>query len=185
MFYRLLLLAVPVLLRQYQTTKATIKGGAKKEIIGGMPSVITWLITYLMLLGLVIWRLIDRPFTATCWIGYIIFWLAVILRALAFRALKGFYTEAVVIRENHRVVRDGVYRYLRHPLHLGLWFEMLGLTVMSATWYSLPILLSALITLLLRNRNEEYLLEQYLGNEYRAYRQTAWDITDLVFRFRD
>mgnify|MGYP001560227816 CR=1 FL=1 len=180
MFYRLLWLVVPLLLRQYQTTRAIGKRGAKGEIIEGLPSVITWLITYLVLLGLVVRQLADQSLTWRFWIGYIVFWLAVILRWRAFRALKGFYTEAVVIQRDHRVVSDGIYRYLRHPLHLGLWFEMLGLAIISVSWLSLLPLALALAALLLRNRNEEYLLEKHLGDEYRRYRQTAWDITDLI-----
>ena len=184
MIYRLLWLAAPLLLRQYQTTRAIGKRGAKKEIIGGMPSVITWLVAYLILLGLVIWRLAEESLTAWSWLGYLIFWFAVVLRSFAFSALKGFYTGAVVIRRDHRVIREGIYRYLRHPLHLGLWLEMAGLSAISETWYSLPILLLALVTLFLRNRNEERLLEKHLGATYREYRRTAWDLIDLIPRFR-
>ena len=184
MLYRLVLLMIPVIVRQYQTTKAVRRGEAKKEIIGGRPSVVVWLFAYLTLLGFAIKQLATQPLTWWFWVGYVVFWAAVILRWRASRSLKGFYAEAVVIQDDHRVVREGIYRHLRHPLHLGLWLEMLGLSMMSETWYSLPILLLAFVTLLLRNRNEERLLEKYLGDAYREYRRTAWDVTDLIFRFR-
>lgn len=183
-YLQLLLLATPIFFRQYDVWKAARIGKPRSARLGGTPSVTMWFLSYITLLGFAVEALVYRPIGLLGWIGYGILWAAVGIRSRALRALRGFYDEAIMLRENHRVITNGIYRYLRHPLHSGLLGEMIGLALLGDRWYSIGILIAAFIVLVARNRHEERALEQYLGAPYAEYQKTAWDITDIIPRFR-
>lgn len=69
----------------------------------------------------------------------------------------------------HELATGGPFRYLRHPLYMGLNLLALG----SAVWVPTPTLwVSCALMVLgsdLRGRAEESLLEQGFGAEYRKY----------------
>ncbi|KNZ77957.1 putative protein-S-isoprenylcysteine O-methyltransferase [Termitomyces sp. J132] len=54
------------------------------------------------------------------------------LRLKAFRTLREFYTFEMTLRENHRLVTSGPYRYVRHPGYTAFTTIFLGL----CCWFS-------------------------------------------------
>lgn len=113
--------------------------------------------------------------------GMVLVGVALGLRAEALRQLARFYSEAIVIFENHRVVSTGVYRFLRHPLHLSLMIEASGLAMLSRSIFSIPFLFAIVVVVIWRNVREERLLIEALGGQYRRYlTSSAWDVIDLL-----
>lgn len=96
------------------------------------------------------------------------------LRWAAIRTLKRYFTVNVTILENHRVVRDGLYRRLRHPSYTGLLLRYFGFGLSFSNWLSLTLIfLPMLASVFYRIRVEEAALEEAFGGEYAEYARTT------------
>lgn len=70
-----------------------------------------------------------------------------------------------------RLVIRGVYKYLRHPIYIGIIFTILGLTVASGSVFGLTFLIVIVIPLnIARAHFEEKALLKKFGKEYEVYK---------------
>lgn len=96
------------------------------------------------------------------------------LRWASIRTLKRYFTINVTILENHRVVRDGLYRRLRHPSYTGLLLRYFGFGLSFSNWISMTLIfLPMLASVLYRIRVEEAALRAAFGGEYAEYARTT------------
>ena len=103
-------------------------------------------------------------------LGLALFVVGLTIALVALFTLKRSYSSSLVIREDHRLVTHGIYRYVRHPVYLGALVAIMGAPAYASSAYG-ALVLSALVPLvLLRIRIEEGLLIEQFGDEYRAYR---------------
>lgn len=92
------------------------------------------------------------------------------LRWGAIRALWSYFTVNVSVLEGQRVVKSGLYRWVRHPSYTGLLLRYLGLGLAFANWLSAALLfLPLLCATVYRMRVEEEALREHFGEEYAAY----------------
>ena len=78
-------------------------------------------------------------------------------------------------KDNHVLVTDGVYKYLRHPSYVGFYYWSIGTQLLLNNWLSL-VIFSAASLMFFRRRipyEEESLLEHFPG-EYEAYAKSTW-----------
>jgi len=77
--------------------------------------------------------------------------------------------ETFLQRNDQALVTDGPYRYVRNPIYLGSFVFILALGVLAANWL---LLVPALFLIVLVHRqipNEEAMLLDRFGDEYREY----------------
>ena len=78
------------------------------------------------------------------------------------------------LTDDHRLVRSGPYRLVRHPIYTSMLGVLTGTGVLIAPWYLLaPALAIFLLGTIIRVRVEESLLESRFGEEFRQYRRTV------------
>lgn len=101
---------------------------------------------------------------------------------MAVRALGRFYVPDPETLPDQKLVTNGVYRYVRHPMYTALLLWMLGfpLVIRSLWGLALGILLIG-PALWLRIREEEAMLLQAFGDEYRAYQAQTWRLVPFIF----
>ena len=100
---------------------------------------------------------------------------------VAHLTLKRSYSSTLVIREDHQLVTNGIYHYVRHPVYLGSLIAIMGAPMYGASGYG-ALVLSALVPLiLLRIRIEEGLLIEQFGDEYSAYRARTKSLVPFIF----
>lgn len=87
----------------------------------------------------------------------------------AYRRLGPYWDAAISVRRDHRVVDDGPFALVRHPVYLGLVGFLSGGALLTAD--PLVALVAAVVAVLvvLRARAEERFLEERLGEAYREY----------------
>jgi protein-S-isoprenylcysteine O-methyltransferase Ste14 len=96
------------------------------------------------------------------------------IRAVAIVTLGRFFTARVSIQEDHRLVRRGLFRHVRHPSYSGLLLAFAGLGLTLGNWLSLAaILVPITASVLYRIRVEESFLEEKFGREYAEYRRST------------
>jgi protein-S-isoprenylcysteine O-methyltransferase Ste14 len=74
------------------------------------------------------------------------------------------------VRENHRLVVDGVYRRIRHPMYAALFLYSIGQALVLPNWVAGPSYLVTFgILFALRVHAEENLMLEEFGADYAAY----------------
>lgn len=74
------------------------------------------------------------------------------------------------VREDHRLVTEGVYRRIRHPMYLALGLFSIGQALVVPNWIAGPSYLVAFgILFALRFRAEEGMMLDRFGDAYAAY----------------
>ena len=106
---------------------------------------------------------------ATC-----VLWLGIGLRLAAMRTLGSYFKFVVVIQPGHRVVQNGIYRYLRHPAYTGGLLILLAYGILFGHWVSFAFMTLSFAGIIRRIFIEEEALQQSLGEEYREYMKRTW-----------
>jgi protein-S-isoprenylcysteine O-methyltransferase Ste14 len=115
----------------------------------------------------------PRGFAFGSWSSWLGTFLAVggtLFRLWAIRTLGRFFTRSVRVSSDQPVVRDGPYRWLRHPSYTGSILASVGVGFALGNAVSLACLLAAnLLGFGYRIVVEEKALADALGEPYRSY----------------
>lgn len=114
-------------------------------------------------------------------LGLALFVVGLTIALVAVFTLRRSYSSSLVIRESHRLVTHGIYRYVRHPVYLGVLVAIMGAPAYASSLYG-ALVLSGLVPLfLLRIRMEEGLLIEQFGDEYLAYRRRTKKLIPFLY----
>ena len=83
--------------------------------------------------------------------------------------LGRFWSPYLQLRAGHRMMTDGPYARIRHPMYSAILGWMASLGLVAANW--IPLVFAALVALnfRLRIQGEEKMMLQQFGDEYRQY----------------
>lgn len=96
--------------------------------------------------------------------------LGITIRLSSIRTLGSFFTSVVIIREDHRLVKTGLYQYVRHPAYTGALLSHAGLGLAFGSWVSLSLgVLPFVIAAFYRIEVEERALSRRFGEDYASY----------------
>jgi protein-S-isoprenylcysteine O-methyltransferase Ste14 len=113
-------------------------------------------------------------------VGLFLCCIGVTVRLLALRALGGYFSAYVTLQPGHRLVQNGIYGSIRHPLYLSLLIAPTGVALVFASFLALPILFLAAGFVWDRIVREEKLLAEHFGAEFEEYRSRAWMVLPFV-----
>lgn len=105
-------------------------------------------------------------------IGLIFMIAGLVLRTWSVFVLGRYFTWHISVQTDQRVVRDGPYRFVRHPSYTGAFLTYVFSPVFLHAWYSAgiaPLVLAFAFSR--RIRHEETVLKVSLGQEYEVYCQ--------------
>jgi protein-S-isoprenylcysteine O-methyltransferase Ste14 len=125
---------------------------------------------------------IAGSFDTQLLIGITLIWLGIALRFWAIQTLGRFFRTTVMIQKGHRVIKNGPYRYVRHPSYTGLLLATIGVAIGMGNWIGL-ILMVSIVFIALRRRMflEEKVLQESLGEEYRHYMQDTKRLIPFIY----
>ena len=86
------------------------------------------------------------------------------------------------VREDHTLITDGVYRYIRHPMYAAHWLWAVAQALLLHNWIAGLASLFAIIPLYIRRvPHEEQLMIDQFGEEYREYMTRTGRIVPPIF----
>jgi len=113
----------------------------------------------------------DR--TATVWsliLGTLIMVAFLLVFYLAHKQLAGNWSVTLEVREDHSLVQNGLYQYIRHPMYTSFWLWGIGQAFLVPNWIAgLAGLASIAVLYFSRVGQEEAMMRDQFGAEYDAY----------------
>jgi protein-S-isoprenylcysteine O-methyltransferase Ste14 len=103
------------------------------------------------------------------WTGVGVMVTACGLLVWTFRCLGKNLTDTVVTRQEHTLVMQGPYRWVRHPFYDSAALLMVAISLIAANWFLFVTGVVGVLLLIIRTRIEERNLVARFGDGYRAY----------------
>ncbi len=114
--------------------------------------------------------------------GIVVMLVGLAIRWTAIFTLGKSFSSNVAIQDSQKIVRTGLYHFVRHPSYLGLEMAFLAVGLHSLNWISFAIVLVApTAALLYRIHVEEAALSQAFGEDYAAYSKTTKRLVPGVY----
>jgi protein-S-isoprenylcysteine O-methyltransferase Ste14 len=104
------------------------------------------------------------------WVGVGLFGVAICLLWRSHAKLGRNWTPTLGIRDEHNLVTEGVYKYIRHPMYAAHWLWAIAQVLILHNWIAgYSFLIAVVPHYLMRVNNEEQMMLKQFGEEYRTY----------------
>ncbi|MDP9958758.1 methyltransferase family protein [Chryseobacterium lathyri] len=127
----------------------------------------------------------EFPITEGVWVlyaGEAFILLGIIFRFIIIRSLGRYFTVDVTIKQDHKIKKEGFYKYLRHPSYAFSLLTSLGLGLYLNNWASLVLaFLPPFIAFTYRIKVEEQALIEQFGEEYIEYRKKTKKLIPFIY----
>ena len=154
-----------------------LKTAIAEEDMGTGFKIITAIVTVIGSVGLVLYLLSPPWWTWTFiplgewiqWLGIVTALVSIFFLIWVHRHLDKQWSIALEIQEDHKLITTGPYRYVRHPMYLGIFTCTIGLMMISL---DVLVILFFAFTIWVNYRRiprEEQMLIQKFGDEYLEY----------------
>jgi protein-S-isoprenylcysteine O-methyltransferase Ste14 len=160
---------------------------AGKKIVNRQKLVITLLQT-ISLAVVIVAPYCDRREIAVMGLGAALRWFGLGMSFIGFGfmnwaiiALKDQFSMDVTIQENHQLITNGPYRYLRHPRYMGIILFLSGVSMVFHSWIAFVFALASVPVLIWRIQDEEELMHQEFADEWQTYTKRSWRLIPYVY----
>jgi protein-S-isoprenylcysteine O-methyltransferase Ste14 len=130
-------------------------------------------ITVAISAGVYLSFIVSAPISSGSWLGYaglLVIVAGIVIRFVSIRTLGKYFTVDLSIYDEHRLVMEGLYKYIRHPSYSGSLLSFFGLGLSLNNWISLVVIcIPVFLAFLYRIRTEERLLLRQVGLGYAEY----------------
>jgi protein-S-isoprenylcysteine O-methyltransferase Ste14 len=117
------------------------------------------------------------------WIGVLLAFAGVAIVWWTHRTLGRYWSGILELRENHRLISRGPYRHIRHPMYTGFFVMSFGVALLTANLLVALLQVGAFVaTYLARVADEEAMMLDRFGNEYRSYMRRTGRLFPLLRR---
>jgi protein-S-isoprenylcysteine O-methyltransferase Ste14 len=133
--------------------------------------------------------LTGRPYFANyafqpvlAWLGLLFAIAALGLFHLTHRALGRNWSVSLDVREDHKLVTDGIYRTIRHPMYSAFWLWAVAQALLLPNWIAGAAgLVGFGILFFGRVGREERMMMETFGNSYREYMARTGRVIPPIF----
>jgi protein-S-isoprenylcysteine O-methyltransferase Ste14 len=106
------------------------------------------------------------------WLGTAVFAVSLGLFFRVHKELGRNWSDSLEVREQHKLVTEGLYRYVRHPMYTAFFLWAVAQALLLPNWFAGFAGLVGFGTLFLfRVGQEEQMMLETFGEDYRAYMQ--------------
>ena len=114
-------------------------------------------------------------------IGVIQFIVGLTTMILAQYTLGYNYSSFLVIREDHKLIKHGLYKYVRHPVYTGGIIAAFAIPVFTSSVQGFLVLLLIIPVLFYRMGIEENMLIEEFGDECREYMENTSRLIPFLY----
>lgn len=129
-----------------------------------------------------LYRLEGRALSISHYIGISFYIIGILLRYISTITLGEYFTRDVAVSNTMTLKSHGVYRFLRHPLYLGLFLLVIGVPLFFGNYF---MTLAAILLMgkIINNRMtlEEMMLEKTLGKTYIDWKKARYRFIPFIY----
>ncbi len=114
-------------------------------------------------------------------IGALLFAFSLVFRIWAHTVIDRSYSPTLEVRDDHRLVKHGPYKYIRHPIYTGTIIAVIAILIFTSSIVGFVLSLLSIPLLEHRIKNEEMMLIEEYGDEYREYQESTWKLVPWVY----
>lgn len=116
------------------------------------------------------------------YLGELFILIGILVRYVIIRSLGKYFTVDVTIRQDHKIKKEGFYKYLRHPSYAFSLLTSLGLGLYLNNWLSLIFaFVPPFLAFAYRIKIEEQALIEEFGDEYIEYRKGTKKLIPFIY----
>ena len=116
------------------------------------------------------------------YLGELLIVIGILFRYMIIRSLGKYFTVDVTIRQDHKIKKEGFYKYLRHPSYAFSLLTSLGLGLYLNNWLSLIFaFVPPFLAFAYRINIEEQALVEQFGDEYLEYRKSTKKLIPFIY----
>ncbi|HEY9153247.1 MAG TPA: isoprenylcysteine carboxylmethyltransferase family protein, partial [Anaerolineales bacterium] len=90
-------------------------------------------------------------------------------------------SQQVKLLDDHRLIQNGPYAFLRHPMYFGAWVLFVGLTMLYPVWAVFLLFIFSVISFTGRARREESALSERFGEQWIQYKKRTSFLIPLIY----
>ena len=87
----------------------------------------------------------------------------------------------VKLRDDHQIIQNGPYAFVRNPMYFGWWVAMVGLVLVYPTWVVLLFLLFSIFSFAGRARREDAALAERFGQAWTEYKKRTRFLIPFIY----
>ena len=114
-------------------------------------------------------------------VGLGLFLIGFSIRRVAKRTLGKYYSYDLRTLSDHKLIKHGIYSYVRHPISLAAIIYSLGIPLVFSSLCGFLLMLGLIPLFLYRIGIEESMLLEKFGEEYRDYMKKTKKIIPFVY----
>jgi protein-S-isoprenylcysteine O-methyltransferase Ste14 len=107
------------------------------------------------------------------WAGVAVTSLGVAISVWARVILGSNWSARVTLKEGHRLIRSGPYRFVRHPIYTGMLLGAIGRAITVGEWRGVLAVVLIIAAHSRKAMREEKMLASEFGEEYATYRRST------------
>ena len=134
-------------------------GGGMLYFLGSLTSVLDFIII----------QHATYHFDFASFFGFVLLIAGLGIRLQATRTLGKYFSPTTRVLADHKLIKDGIYKHIRHPIYLGSMLAFFSVTLIFHSIYGFIVTALAIPFILNRIRVEEQMFIQKFGDEYREY----------------
>lgn len=116
------------------------------------------------------------------WVGIIGFGFGLILFWWVHKTLGKNWSPILEIRKNHKLITNGPYKYIRHPMYTQIWIWVICQWLILSNWVvGLVGILTWTILYVIRIPEEEKMMVEEFGQEYEDYMRKTKKIIPWIY----
>ncbi len=113
--------------------------------------------------------------------GLVLFLMGFVIRRVGKRTLGKYYSYGLRTVENHKLIKHGIYKHIRHPISLAAIIYSIGIPLIFSSLYGSLLMVMIIPFILYRVEIEERMLIEKFGDEYREYMKTTKKIVPFIY----
>ncbi len=115
------------------------------------------------------------------WAGVSLAVLSIGMAWWAHTTLGVHWSPILQLRKDHKLVKTGPYKYMRHPMYAQIWLWVIAQWLMMANWMGFIGVITWAVLYVIRTPAEEQMLIEEFGDAYKAYIKTTGRILPKLF----